>query len=444
MTLEEVQRATNTASITAFMEELCADTAWTVRRVRRSRVRLEPPTAYWATYRIRVERPRKGAAAPEEKVLVLVARACFDRQEWGHYRDSFAEVFGDAACEPLSGLGYPVLFDESQHARWFYPVDPGLPTLAAANDAREVRRLLAPRYSAKTPPARINVETLRYLPEMSAALRYSVRDKPTAPERIVYGKVYRDGGGATLHETMQRLWQLAQEHPDMLRVVQPLAYDDELDLHLELAAAGEPVGSDRTDPKFLDAAIAAAEALAVMHASGFDTDEILAIEPELDRLDDVAGQFMLVNPPAHVLLRQLMAQLRKALDRIPAEEQVTTHGDMKYDQFLEQNGTYTLVDFEDVGRSETSWDLGKWCAHAIPSEPETWEESEAAERARRAFLDRYVELRPAATRQRFPIYEAVHLANRAMVLMWGQSSGWEEAAESLLALANERLGLPPP
>jgi len=230
----------------------------------------------------------------------------------------------------------------------------------------------------------------------------------------------------------------------MLRVVQPLAYDDELDLHLELAAAGEPVGSDRTDPRFLDAAIAAAEALAVMHASGFDTDEILAIEPELDRLDDVAGQFMLVNPPAHVLLRQLMAQLRKAVDRIPAEEQVTTHGDMKYDQFLEQNGTYTLVDFEDVGRSETSWDLGKWCAHAIPSEPETWEESEAAERARRAFLDRYVELRPAATRQRFPIYEAVHLANRAMVLMWGQSSGWEEAAESLLALANERLGLPPP
>ena len=49
------------------------------------------------------------------------------------------------------------------------------------------------------------------------------------------------------------------------------------------------------------------------------------------------------------------------------------------------------------------------------------------------------ELRRAATRQRLPIYEATHLANRAMVLMWGQTRGWEEAADSLLSLAMERL-----
>lgn len=444
MTLDEVQRATNTASVTAFAEELCEGTTWSVRRVRRTRVRLEPPLAYWATYHVRVERPRKGSAESERRSLVLVARACFASDDWVEYRDSLLEAFEGMACEPLTGLGYPVVFDETQHARWFYPVDPGLPNLAASNDPREVRRLLAPRYSPKTPPARITVETLRYLPEISAALRYTIRDKPGATERTVYGKVYRDGAGAALHETMQNVWELAELHPDLLRVVQPLAYDEDLDLHLELAAPGEPVEGTRTDPRFLAAAIAAAEALAVLHDSGLHSDAVLEIEPELERLDEVVEQFMLVNPPAHVLLRQLMAQLRKALARIPPEAEVTTHGDMKYDQFLEQDGRFTLVDFEDVGRSETSWDLGKWCAHATPSMPETWEESNAAEQARRAFLDRYVELRPAATRQRFPIYEAVHLANRAMVLMWGQFAGWEEAAESLLALANERLGQPAP
>ncbi len=138
-------------------------------------------------------------------------------------------------------------------------------------------------------------------------------------------------------------------------------------------------------------------------------------------------------------MRQLVVQLRSRPARTPAEDVVVTHGDMKYDQFLDDKGRFTLVDFEDVGRAETSWDLGKWCAHAVPSMPKSWEESVAAEQAREAFLRRYRDLRPTATWQRFPVYEACHLGSRAMVLMWGQSAGWQDAAEALLALALERL-----
>ena len=74
----------------------------------------------------------------------------------------------------------------------------------------------------------------------------------------------------------------------------------------------------------------------------------------------------------------------------------------------------------------------------------SWEESEAAEKARAAFLARYRELRPAATLGRFPIYEATHLGNRAMILMWGQGEGWQGAANSMLSLAMERLQTPAP
>ena len=105
---------------------------------------------------------------------------------------------------------------------------------------------------------------------------------------------------------------------------------------------------------------------------------------------------------------------------------------------------FTLVDFEEVGWADTSWDLGKWCAHAVPSMPESWEDSDGAERARAAFLERYLQLRPNATRGRFPLYEAIHLANRAMVLMWGQTENWQVAAQSLLTLAMERLQTPAP
>jgi hypothetical protein len=441
-TLEAVQRATNTAAARAVAVAAIAGTDWELSSIRRDGVRLEPPAAYWASYRVLVTRETRGGS--EQRRLVLVARACFQAADWEAYRTWLEELYGDAPSRPIEGLGFPVLIDAGRHAWWFYPVDPHLPTLAAANDPKSLRRLLAPRYSAKTPPARIRVELVRYLPEISAALRYRIIDKPGAAERVVYGKLYRGDRGRELHATTQELWSLSRRHPELLSVVEPLSYDEVLALHLEHAAPGSPVGSDRRDPVFLAAAVAAAEALAVMHDSGLSSASELLVEPEIRRLGDVTHQMSLVQPDAGRLLRDLVVQLGVRLPRAAAEDWVFTHGDMKYDQFLEADGRFTLVDFEEVGRSETSWDLGKWCAHAVPSMPETWEDSDAAEQARAVFLRRYLELRPDATRNRFPIYEAVHLANRAMVLMWGQTEGWEGAAQSLLTLAMERLQTPAP
>jgi hypothetical protein len=437
LTLEAVQRATSTAAAEGVTAAALADSGWSLRRVRPEGVRLEPPVAYWSTFQVRVERVTRGGS--EERRLTLVARACFETATWQAYRSWLSELYGDAPCHPVDGLGYPTFDDVGQVAWWFYPVDPQLPTLSSATDPRAVRRLLAPRFSPKTPPARIRVEPIRYLPEISAALRYRIVDRPGSGERVVFGKLYRGGRGRELHETMQGLWAMSQEAPELLSVVEPLAYDDELHLHLEKAAAGVPVGSDRLSPQFFGAAVAAAEALAVMHGGTLATTSRLEIDPEIARLDDVTHQLSLVDASAGRLMRDLVVQLRTRLAKTPAEEIVLTHGDMKYDQFLDDEGRFTLVDFEEVGWSETSWDLGKWCAHAMPSMPESWEETDAAEQARTAFLGRYLELRPTATRGRFPLYEAIHLANRAMVLMWGQREGWDSAAASLLTLAMERL-----
>lgn len=57
LTLETVQRATNTASARAFVEGLLEGTNWQLKRIRRTWVRLQPPRAYWATYKVRFERP---------------------------------------------------------------------------------------------------------------------------------------------------------------------------------------------------------------------------------------------------------------------------------------------------------------------------------------------------------------------------------------------------
>lgn len=437
LTLEAVRRATDADAARGVAAQAISGSGWEIASVHSDGVRLEPPLAYWATYRIRIERQSHGQR--DNRRLTLVARACFQAEDWARYREELAGRYGDGPCRPLEGPGAPLLVDATQHAWWFYPVDPGLPTLAAATDPRAVRRLLSPRYSPKTPPARIRIERVRYVPEVSAALRYRITDRPGTPERVIYGKLYRGDRGRELHETTKLLRGLSEQRPDLLSVVEPLAYDEVLALHLEREAPGTPVGGDRGDPVFVAAATAAAEALAVMHDSGLDAGHALRLDPEISRLDDVTHQMSLVHPEAGQLLRELVVQLRSRLARAQAEATVFTHGDMKYDQFLVHGGRFTLVDFEEVGRSETSWDLGKWCAHATPSMPETWEDTERADLARAVFLRRYLELRPQATRSRFPIYEATHLANRAMVLMWGQTQHWQVAAQGLLTLAMERL-----
>ena len=131
--------------------------------------------------------------------------------------------------------------------------------------------------------------------------------------------------------------------------------------------------------------------------------------------------------------------LRDRITKTYEEEVLPTHADLKYDQFLHEDGVYTLIDFDYFAMAETSYDLAKFCAYAIPSAPRSWEDTVAAEDTRRAFLNRYRELRPDATLDRFQIYEALVLALRAMTMMWSQHRGWEHAAEVFLVMAQERL-----
>ncbi|TMC49779.1 MAG: hypothetical protein E6J14_06060 [Chloroflexi bacterium] len=447
-TLGIVEQATGIEAVTALVEQrIVAGSDWELASIRRSFVRLEPPRFYWVVYRVRLQRHAAGnggavEGSTEQRVLHLAGRACFDPGDWRDFRQRLVATYGEARFDPLGDLGYPILFDQTQYALWCFPVDPTLTTLPAAIDVVAMRRLLR-RQRSQLPVegARIGgvaIEPVRYLPEMSATLRYRV-EVGGSQQVDLFGSVRRGDAGAEMDRVMRGLWELSQRSDGALRVPRPLGYHPDLRLRLEEAVSGDTVSGDRTAPEFAAAALAAADALAVIHDSDLDAPSELLLEAELVRLDSVLDQFALTHPSAHPLLRQLLSHIRSQLGRTPEEEWVPTHGDCKYDQFVEHDGAFYLVDFEDAGAAETSWDLGKFCAHAVPSMPAGWEDTAAADDARRAFLERYRELRPHATLQRFPVYEATHLASRAMVAMWSQLRGWRDAAEVLLVVAMERL-----
>ncbi|HEV2218542.1 MAG TPA: phosphotransferase [Candidatus Dormibacteraeota bacterium] len=425
-----MREATSTDAVTDFARQVLNGTGWELAHVSRRFSRLEPPHSYWVVFEITTKKDEA------EDKFRLVARGAFDPGSWSHLKERLEREGGGRPCDPIEHIGYPHIVEDSQLAFWFYPFDLALPGLPSAADAKTMWTVLSNLTGRQID--RLHVERVRYVPEISGILRYDL-DEPGGVTSAMYGKVQPGDRGLRTYRIEEALWQRAMESGDLLKIAKPEGFIPEYGMLLEGAAPGKPVKGDRDTVEFFGVGRAAAEALAVIHESGLEPDEQVELEAELSRLDSVAEQFAYVDPKAHFLLSELVLHLRDRLSKTYEEEWLPTHADLKYDQFLHEDGRYTLIDFDYFAMAETSYDLAKFCAYAIPSAPRGWEDTVAAEATRRAFLSRYRELRPYATLDRFQIYEALILALRAMTVMWSQHHGWENAAEVFLVMAQERL-----
>ncbi|HYL07629.1 MAG TPA: phosphotransferase [Candidatus Udaeobacter sp.] len=429
-----MELATSADSVAAFAEDLLAPSGWRVDAVKRRGTRLEPPDSYWSLFNVDIYKDG------EERELRLVAKGAFHQQAWDALSARLSRSGAGQACDPIEGIGNPVLFPETQHAYWFYPYDPAMPNLPRATDPAYMAEILL---GAKDPEAvkdatrLIEIERVRYMPEIGAILRYTL-DLPGAPGRV-FGKVQPGNRGLRTFNIVKQLWDASLRYPGYLNLPRPLGFVPEIGLLLEEGVRGRPVSGHRTTAEFAQTGNAAAEALAVIHESGVECEGRIEIERELARLDKVAEQFTYVLPGGHFLLTDLISHMRDRIRKTDEEDWLPTHGDMKYDQFMFHNDTFTLLDFDYFAMAENSYDLGKFCAYLVPSKPGDWRDSAAAEEIRADFIRRYRELRPHATLDRFGVYESLQLALRAMAFMWSQTSGWERVAETFLVLAFERL-----
>jgi len=427
--------ATDQESVATFLDSVLAETGWEVSKVRTRGTRLDPPDWFWTTFAVDVYKDG------EHRDLRMVAKGALNPDAWSRLSEKLMDRGAGKRCDPINGVGYPVLFPKTQHAYWFYPYDPRMPNLPLAADPVRMAPILLgldeDPSEVLASARRIDIERVRYTPEIGAILCYTI-DVRGHPSKI-YGKVQPGHRGLRTYNVVEGLWRAAAHYPGYLNLPRPLGYVEEIGLLLEEGVKGRPVGNRRTSAEYVMMPTAAAEALAVIHESQVESDERIDIESELGRLDRVVEQFAYVLPNGHFLLKDLVTHMREAVRKTRAEDWLPTHGDLKYDQFMFHNDQFTLLDFDYFALAETSYDLGKFCAYLIPSNPMDWTESVAAEEARAEFIRRYRELRPLATLQRFGVYESLQLALRAMAFMWAQSRGWERIAETFLVLAFERL-----
>ncbi|HEV7213611.1 MAG TPA: hypothetical protein VGP33_00695, partial [Chloroflexota bacterium] len=151
-----MQEATSEEAVADFARRKLAGTGWELGRVRKRATRLEPPHGYWVIYEITINKDE------EERKLRLVARGAFDTGSWETVRDQLTKAGNQWPCDPIESVGYPEVFDETQHAYWFFPFDLALPGLPKAADAKTMwelfNRLDVMTEGGRRPIDRLHVE----------------------------------------------------------------------------------------------------------------------------------------------------------------------------------------------------------------------------------------------------------------------------------------------
>jgi Ser/Thr protein kinase RdoA (MazF antagonist) len=258
----------------------------------------------------------------------------------------------------------------------------------------------------------------------------------------IYGKFQHSRRGQFTYDVMRALWETPARINGDLVVAEPLGYYPDYALLLQSELPGDEIEGDRHSPTFMAQCEAAGKTLAHIHNSGVDVGTSHTIDVEIERLQSRLDEFKMSGPKVFTLLRGLLAQIVAKAQRVPVEAAVPSHGDYKYNQFLFDGKNFGLIDVEYFVQAEPSFDLGKYCGHLAPSVPKDWSDTVQANNARKVFLDAYCAVRPDYRGARFSLYEALSLATRALVVVWSQPRNWEYTAETLVALAYERLKTP--
>jgi hypothetical protein len=408
-----------------------------VKRVRtKEGRRFEAPRVLWNVYEATLEMPGGGEATP-----LFWTKAFFDDEDCKKYRARTERLLDKLAGNPLDPRGYGRFFPELNLFLFFFPADPVFPTLATVFDVEAMEPLLTEHFQRLRPDGQVRaVRSVRvkYLPEISCILRYEGdggEDRPLA----IYGKVQHSGRGQLTYDVMKALWDSPARANGDLVIAEPLAYYPRFDLLLQSALSGEEVKGDRHSEVFIAQCEAAGRTIGHIHSSSITVGEPHTIDVELDRLHRRLEEFKMSSPKLYLMLRDLLKQITAKGARIRAEATVPSHGDYKYNQFLYDGEKFGLIDVEYFVQAEPSFDLGKYCGHLVPSMPQHWSDTAQANEARRIFLDAYCAVRPGYKGARFPLYEALSLATRALVVMWSQGRNWDYTAQTLIALAYERL-----
>ncbi len=311
------------------------------------------------------------AGTGEVSEHTVVARVYPHDGAGGRTLDTEARQLAPAGNAPVPWGRWTAMITDSDVALSLSPVDPALPTLAAAMNLAGLQDEGWP--STNTTP--VSVDLVNHRRSGAAVLRYGVRrTRPftaTFADHI-YGKVYPDGTtGDRVHGFLSSL-----SDRGMPEIPVSLGYAPGLRLGLTAALPGRPIlpsmvraavltGADSpasaTDGAAAEALRSAGRTLAALHQTRQATAPVRTV-------DDLGRELDVEIEVVQQVWPRIADQVRSLLDRAATEDdghgQVLCHGDFTPSQVLLTGRTVSgIVDFDTVCWSDSAMDLGRFLAH---------------------------------------------------------------------------------
>ena len=330
-------------------------------------------------------------------------------------------------------------------------LDPLTDPLQAAELLERILRKGQPVYSSLR-FASCRPTVLRYKPGSRATvlfhLGYAQSDQGRGWPDIVIAKTYKDLRGAATYQGMRSLWESHLKDHDLLRLAEPLVYDEDLRIlvqgHIpnsgtlrglirETRRAGTPERIEELD----DYVRKTGSALAALHGSRVRVGAPLGFDHELEELGEDLARLTEAAPQLKSAADRFLASLTDLAERFPVDPSVSSHGAFRPDQVLVSGGNVGFVDFDGFCQAEPAFDVAEFLSKLRSvsltvgkGEDDVVDEAQLPALLARAdelgdlFLAEYMRHRPLS-RERVMVWEGLSLLRRLV-------DGWAKVKQSRL------------
>lgn len=241
----------------------------------------------------------------------------------------------------------------------------GLPVLQIALNVElmtaNLGPLLEPLASSGGPPAVTYARLLAYKQGNRGLIRYELTG--TAPDRVVFGKLYPDTNQAVrVYETMRALWADVFADDPRLHVPRPLGCVPELSMLVYVPAEGRSLDEAVAGEQALQFMDLAGEWLGRLHRGRLPLDRRLHIATELVNVQAWATLIGQKYPEHAEAAAHIARQLKERANKLQLEAEVPIHKDFHYGHILVDGGL-TVIDFDEMRLGDPNFDLAHFCAN---------------------------------------------------------------------------------
>lgn len=240
---------------------------------------------------------------------------------------------------------------------WAWPNDPGLPQLVHLTDSARVGAHLPTRL---VPAGVSHVEVLRYEPERRATLRCTLApEHPDGPSRTVYAKTFADDQAHRLLHRFERM-RAASADPDAACVAEPLGVDPVTATFWQQPAPGQALVTDQTVHAADDVFHRIGVALARLHATDLDAQELRSTDFWLAEAQRRVRKIGRAQPDLAARAAAVAAALGDAAERLPAPALTLIHGDFHPEQVWVAGDRIVFFDFDEFALGNPMEDLAEF------------------------------------------------------------------------------------